>query len=195
MSHDSQRPAGLGAITFDDTAAKNLQPDIYYTPSGTHNVYLQYKKRMHIPDITHGVATSKSESVGRTFESMRVTQVEQLLRDVKEEIYASNKNEPLAKSKIHGYQIPKDGFVYGKGFKQEDGNIAEVVNPTKGLAEETQEVRALYRKTHRDYNAGEQRNRGYNLPEAVTSDPHFRYGFKSAHITGTARDCLNWSVT
>ena len=186
-------PAGLVVKSFDETAAKNLQPDIYYPTNRVTNT-VKEKKNVHVPDIVHGVPTRKSESVARTFKASQTTPLNRVINEVKEQIYASNKNEPLGRSRIYGYELPPTGYIFGTQPRNESSSIAESLNPPDACSIESEEVRAMYRKTHQDYEAGEQRKRGYTLPRLITESDEFRYGKESRRVQGSVKQCFEWSL-
>ena len=185
------RPAGLAARRFDETARKNLQPDIYYPSTSVTNT-VQDKKKTHVPDIVHGVATRKTESVARTFDATHKSRMREVLNEVKEQIYASNKIEPLGRSRIYGYHLPPCEYVFGSKPRVGEMTMAKTLNPPDIPTIEPEQIRALYRKTHNDYDAGEQRVRGYNLPQTVKESPEFRFGKESRRTDGSVGECLKW---
>jgi hypothetical protein len=185
-------PAGLAAKTFDETAAKNLQPDIYYPIENQDN--RTCKIVSHAPqDMVHGISTKKSESVQKTFAAMQRSQVMLALDEVAEQIYASNKTEPLGKSRIYGYALPSNDFVFGNRTDNKTEAIAETLFPSDMNTVESEHVRALYRKTHKDFDPGEQRVRGYRLPAAILKTSDFKYGIPSQCTSGSVTECLRWS--
>jgi len=185
------RPAGLAARRFDETAGKNLQPDIYYPTISVTNT-VQEKKKTHVPDIVHGVATRKTESVARTFDATHKSRMREVLNEMKEQIYASNKIEPLGRSRIYGYQLPPCEYVFGSKPRGDKITMAETLNPPDFPIIEPEQIRALYRKTHNDYDAGEQRVRGYRMPQTVRESPQFRFGKESRRTEGSVGECLKW---
>ena len=186
------RPAGLVAKSFDETAGKNLQPDIYY-PINRVTSTVQDNKIVHIPDIVHGISTRKSESVARTFQAAQQTPISATINEVREQIYASNRNEPLGRSRIYGYQLPPANHVFGITLGSLSESISETLNPRHIQMVETEEIRAMYRRTHKDYDAGEQRVRGYDLPATITGAKDFRYGKESRRTEGSVEQCLQWA--
>lgn len=104
--------------------------------------------------------------------------VEQWKRDRAEHTYASNKREPLGQPMTRGHVIP-DGLgterpfgriVDAKGLDKA-GQVQQILNGFPGP--EPADTHQMYVRSHGDYAAGEQRSRGYEFPEGVTSDTRF----------------------
>jgi len=99
---------------------------------------------------------------------------------VNEAIYQSTAREPLGRGWVRGHKLPaltseKDFPGFGKLSGRPEAS-KKVVMPDD-LPEETSEIKALYRKTHGNYDAGEQRSRNYKYPKVVASNPGFRFGY------------------
>lgn len=184
-------PAGLAAKTFNETAAKNLQPDIYYPIVNEENrTCKKHTRETH--NIAHGISTKRSESVQKTFEAFRKSPVMLTLDEVNEQIYASSKTEPLGKSRVYGYRLPPEDFFFGIKPATQSHTIAETLNPCDIIAAESDEVRAMYRKTHKDFDPGEQKRRGYKLPALISESSDFKYGLPTRCNSGSVTECLRW---
>merc|ERR1719401_860574 len=90
-----------------------------------------------------GCTTEESLKAGQLFG------VAEYKNTVAEQIYESQKKEPIGKPHIRGHPVE--------------------------MQPDTEEVRAQYRYTHNNYNPGERISRKYNFPE-VTKDKGFRFG-------------------
>ena len=77
--------------------------------------------------------------------------------DIKEQKYASNIREPLAKGFSRGYQWPveaeKENFAFGYATVSCE-TTKEIVNPQK-VIENAPEVAQMYKKSHGNYMPGE----------------------------------------
>ena len=134
-------------------------------------------------DTVHGISSKKSESVGRCFP--RVTGFQSKLRDMDEEIYWSRKNEPLGRRKMTSNPLPPSTHVYGKVLPV-DGSVSDAF---KGVPEETEPDRQLYKHTHRDFDPGEQVDRNYKWPHGV--DDTFAFGLRELK-SQPIDSCMKW---
>lgn len=117
------KAAGVSRRISDDSCAKILQPDLYYpAPLIDARKPPAYPD---IPDIVHGKSTIKSESVAKCFNSMKKVGVDEFIRNRNEQIYKSNKLEPLGKSQLRNYSIPLPDHSYGKKCAR---GVQETVN-------------------------------------------------------------------
>jgi len=146
------------------------------------------KTSVHL-DIVHGTSTVKSESVNRTFLAMRYEGTRKILNDHAEKIYRSYAAEPLGKCVSHGYILPPATHTFGvKSISSDSSGIKTVMSPA---SQNDDKVRRLYKRTHHDYDAGEQITRGYVLPNAIQDDANFRYGLRRKSHSDCVRDCFN----
>lgn len=86
--------------------------------------------------------------------------------DIKEDKYASHKREPLGKGFSRGYDWPAaaegGNAKFGKATTGLE-SAKEMLYPAGGaVASEDAETHMMYRKTHGNYDPGEQRSRDYN---------------------------------
>lgn len=133
------------------------------------------------PDPGEGCGTkgAKGEGVHQVFQSGLLVGVAEHKNAVSEAIYHSTSREPLGRSWVRGHMLPtktldRDFPGFGKGtVRNENGKMA--VQPTD-LPADTEEQRALYRKTHGSVEPGEQHSRNYQYPRSVTGNPGFRFG-------------------
>ena len=123
------KAAGVSRRISDESCAKILQPDLYYpAPLSDGRKPPAYPD---IPDIVHGKSTIKSESVAKCFNSMKKVGVDEIIRNRNEQIYKSNKLEPLGKSQIRNYSIPLPDHLYGKKcIRGVEGTVSDVLHPS-----------------------------------------------------------------
>lgn len=123
------KAAGVSRRISDESCAKILQPDVYYpAPLSDGRKPPAYPD---IPDIVHGKSTIKSESVAKCFNSMKKVGVDEIIRNRNEQIYKSNKLEPLGKSQIRNYSIPPPDHLYGKKcVRGVEGTVSDVFRPS-----------------------------------------------------------------
>jgi len=85
--------------------------------------------------------------------------------DTMESKYDSVKREPLGKSYTRSYNWPEQAqsgkIVFGLPSK-DCINAKELLYPANGAAPESHEHEQMYKRTHSNYNPGEQRNREYD---------------------------------
>eukprot|EP00933_Yihiella_yeosuensis_P080151 TRINITY_DN93562_c0_g1_i1.p1 TRINITY_DN93562_c0_g1~~TRINITY_DN93562_c0_g1_i1.p1 ORF type:complete len:489 (-),score=89.99 TRINITY_DN93562_c0_g1_i1:605-2071(-) len=128
----------------------------------------------------YGVKSDKGEDVAQNFKSGLQFGVAEYMNERSEAVYRSTKREPLGKQYLRGHNLPPKlrgpefpGF--GKGSEKSDSTAKECIFP-RHLPPETVEVKALYKRTHGNYDPGEGYNRVYDWPDAVTGNPSFSFG-------------------
>mmetsp|Transcript_4436 Transcript_4436/g.15055 ORF Transcript_4436/g.15055 Transcript_4436/m.15055 type:complete len:529 (+) Transcript_4436:1-1587(+) len=117
------------------------------------------------------------EGVEQTFRAVMKIGVAEYKDTCGEEIYASTRREPLGKGYLRGEKLPEatsdPDFRFGKpsvlGMP-----VKECISP-RGVEPESEEARALYRKTHMSTEGGEMLTRNYEWPAQVDC-PTFRFG-------------------
>jgi hypothetical protein len=130
------------------------------------------------PGEGYGAKGSRGEGVHQVFQSGQLVGVAEYKNSVNEAIYHSTSREPLGRGWVRGHTLPakmldRDFAGFGKSTVHEDGKMA--VQPTD-LPADTEEQKALYRKTHGSVEPGEQHSRNYQYPRSVTGNPGFRFG-------------------
>ena len=114
---------------------------------------------------SYGKSTYTSEHVGQVVKAQNLSGLADKFNDIKEDKYASHQREPLGKGFTRSYQWPE---------KTQSGAIACGV-PTSGLESakemiypmggahvtDDKEVHEMYKKTHGNYDPGEQKQRNY----------------------------------
>jgi len=150
---------------------KNHEPGVQSTHPGVADD-LDYKRGEEDPIY------GRTEPVGvKVHDIMNVAPKSFLLDKAnlkKEQIYLSQKREPLGKQYTRGHQLPpslvEKGF--GRATPQDvSGDLTkQLLMPVERLISE--EERALYIKSHANYDPGEQRRRGYSwVDEKGPIDP------------------------
>lgn len=106
-----------------------------------------------------------SDHVDTVIKSQNLVGLADKFNDTLEAQYKSNKNEPLGKSMTRNYVWPEaaqDGnAVFGLPSK-DIVNAKQILYPPQGAADETAEHAQMYKRTHSNYNPGEQRAREYD---------------------------------
>lgn len=134
-----------------------------------------------IPDSGegYGVKTYYGENVADNFKAHQVVGVAEYLKTRGEAVYHSSTREPLGKSFVRGHELPADTshprFCGFGARKRCTGPAKDAIHP-RGTQPESLEVRALYNKSHGSHLPGEMAVRDYHWPEAISDDPHFRFG-------------------
>jgi len=185
MSARGPRPGPSEAIlpepsTPDSSMADMLKKHKKRTGPGEMTIHWGMKDAVKPdPGEGYGIKGARGEGVHQVFQSGMLVGVAEHKNSVSEAIYQSTSREPLGKGWNRGHTLPakmheKDFTGFGKGsVKDEGGKLA--VHPTD-LPPETEEAKALYRKTHGSFEAGEQTSRNYQYPTSVTGNPSFRFG-------------------
>ena len=191
-------PAGLGGTGDGESCEVTLKPELYNQkvtePCPEH---MAKWRKDHTPGkvILHpGVAEDsdfkrlnvygKAEPVGvKVHEVLNTAPRSQLIEKSiakKEAIYLSHKREPLGQQYSRGHSIPETvkqtGF--GRPTPQEvlGDQTKHLLHPAERIVPE--EERQLYRKSHANYDPGEQRTRGYSwVDKGGAIDPtSYRFG-------------------
>jgi len=135
------------------------------------------------PGEGYGVKTYYGENVADNFKAHQTVGVAEYLKTRGEAVYLSSAREPLGKSFVRGHELPAEAShprFCGFGVRRRStGPAKEAIHPRE-VEPESREVRALYNKTHGSHLPGEMALRDYQWPEAVSDDPHFRFGVVDA---------------
>ena len=114
--------------------------------------------------------------------------------DIKESKYASSIREPLARGYERGYQWPqnidsnKENFKFGVPTTSSE-NVKDVLYPAKvnnWMLDDP--AKDLYKKTHGNYDPGEQKQRGYQWP---INKEAFRFGYSEQRLLNGAGDSIH----
>ena len=190
------RAAGTSTTVFDESAAVDVQPEIYFPIAPTPPEVRSFRDNRdgvgrEAEDMRHGVQGERGESVARAFLSGQKTGIQQYLDNFAERNYSGVKLEPLGRAVDRGYDIP-EGLTFGNPANPAGTMTAkEVIFPRVGLDEETTGMHRLYVKTHKSFAPGEQVDREYSWPEGVNPD-EFTFGQVDAAASRTAKDALTW---
>lgn len=120
----------------------------------------------HSASYSYGKPTYTSEAVGSVVRAQSLSGLADKFNDIKEDNYASHKREPLGKGFSRGYVWPaaaeNGNAKFGKPTQGLE-SAKEMLYPAGGAtAHEDRDTQAMYRKTHGNYDPGEQRTRDYN---------------------------------
>jgi hypothetical protein len=149
---------------------KNYEPGVRQIHPGVADDQ-DYKKN---GDVPYG----RSEPVGvKVHDVLNVAPKSYLLEKAnqkKEQIYLSHKREPLGTQYKRGHEIPQ--HLVEKGFGRETPQDVsgdqgkQLLHPIERLV--PPEEKALYRKSHANFDPGEQKHRGYKwVDQSGTIDP------------------------
>ncbi|CAJ1346253.1 unnamed protein product [Effrenium voratum] len=132
------------------------------------------------PGEGYGVKCNKDEDVAQNFRSGQQFGVAEYINTRAEDVYHSTKREPLAKPFLRGHSLPPavqapefPGF--GLPLDRSEKGAKDVMFP-RGKAPESDEVKALYKRTHGSTEPGEGLSRDYQWPHSVKDNPIFRFG-------------------
>jgi len=192
--------AGLEPGSAEDNAERTLKPDIYNpaTTVPTPDHIIKWRKATEPGKVClhPGVADDadhlrldvygRAEPVGvKVHEVLNTAPKSYLLsqREAKNEsIYLSHKREPLGKPYVRGHELPEKFASGSAGFgvpAPQDvagDQTKRLLRPTERVIPESE--RALYVKSHANYDPGEQRHRGYKwVDKEGDIDPSlYRFG-------------------
>jgi len=188
-------PAGKSTAIFEDTAERDLKPDIFFPVPGTPIGERKYRKSyvpgeinvhwglkgQQLPDerFAYGIRTNKGENVDMTFKAGQKFGIDEYLNSRGESIYHSTKREPLGGSYLRGHELPgvtKDPKFVGFGKPSADPEDGKLVIFPRKVEPDTEDIRQMYVRTHGNYAPGEMFSRKYEWPQQIQKDPHFRFG-------------------
>merc|ERR1740138_538922 len=184
-------PAGCSIkVPLADSSERDLQPEIYFplpdTPAGerryrrmshgpgeicTH--YGLKEQRLPADDFRYGMRGIKGCTTEESLKAGQLFGVAEYKNSCAEQIYESQKKEPVGKPHIRGHNLK----MLPEGFGNKSGDPVDakfIIFPVE-MKPDNEDIRAQYRYTHNSYNPGERINRKYNFPE-VTKDKGFRFG-------------------
>ena len=141
--------------------------------------------------FTYGKKTLFSDHVNELMGYQRLNGIAEFENQVKEQKYASTRNEPLGKSMQRDYKFPQQ--VQNPDFKFGVGNIFEepakvIIMPPDGKSDEDPDTKNLYYRSHGSTDAGEQIKRNYNWN--LDKDQH-RFGRPVPKQPNGVGQCLN----
>lgn len=166
--------AGKSINTYGDTVASTLQQEVHRrSPAGIT------PERPPMPGRPFGLpsARGRQDTVVDALVAGQKYGIEEYLNTRSERVYASTTREPLGKSYVRGHALPEDAKIpkgFGKTVPQ-DEDVKQVIY-ARGVPAESEEARRLQIKSHGAYAPGETVDREYCWPEAISANPHFRFG-------------------
>lgn len=188
-------PAGKSTTIFEDSAERDLKPEVYFpvppTPTGIRKYQKSYVpgeinvhwglKDQKLPDerFSYGMRTNKGENVEMTFKAGQKFGIEEYINSRGEAIYHSTQREPLGKPYIRGHELPgvtKESTFPGFGKESEEQEDGKLSIFPRGVKPEDESIRKMYVRTHGNYAPGEMLSRNYEWPNAVKQNDHFRFG-------------------
>ena len=139
-------------------------------------------------NYVYGKKTYGSEKVADVLPAQNLQGLADKFNDIKESKYASHQREPLGKGFTRNYQWPEKASQGNMAFGVPTAgleNAKEMLYPLQGAQNDTQDIQDLYKKTHGNFQPGEQRMRNYNW----TVDPtEHRFGYSERKVlNGTAQ--------
>ena len=118
-------------------------------------------------DFTFGVKMDRAPV--DVLNKEQLSRVQSFVRERSEAVYDSNKREPLGKPASHGHKLPdkvmSPDFKHGVTTKSGEAAFA-LLFPSAGSGldgAETKENKERYKKSHGDYDPGEQVSRNYTI--------------------------------
>jgi hypothetical protein len=190
------RAAGRSTVVpLDDSAGKDVQPEIYFSapptpikerrfrrsqmPGEIHVHHSLKDQRLPGEEFRYGVRGVKGSTTEICMKAGQKFGIEAYKESVKERIYESNKKEPLGKPHIRGYDIKMLPQGHGNPSGEPE-DCKKVVFPVDMPGSESEATKALYKKSHNNFEPGERVDRAYNWPEEC-SDFFFRFGVAASH--------------
>jgi len=177
------RPAGYQPKLVDESSRECIRPaqrDDLVTPDNIKKYRKSYKNahgktithygKINDPlpgqDFTYGLKTAGSDHVPNVFTDKELEGLPGYIRNLKEEKYQRNINEPLGHGVNRNYKWPDqtqlDKFRFG--VPTIGSESAKDVLYTPASLSNSEKDRAQYLKSHHQYEAGEQKNRNYQWP-------------------------------
>lgn len=168
-------PAGLGSTVPDppvfDVSGGESTPTKLFPFRKTHAMSVGGRSlRRNYPALKEGRVYGVAIEAGPGVESClrgAPTDEPKVLLEAKENIYASNRLEPLGRGMVRGHVFPAKvndpNFMFGSRTVPTNTTTKHTLQNGEFLAESA-ETHALYKASHRDVYPGEQKNRAYNWP-------------------------------
>mmetsp|Transcript_64169 Transcript_64169/g.186058 ORF Transcript_64169/g.186058 Transcript_64169/m.186058 type:complete len:487 (+) Transcript_64169:78-1538(+) len=205
------RPAGKSTnVALADSTAHDLQSEIHFPlpptpdqekrfrmtskPPGTIHVHHGlHDQTLPHKDFRYGMPGCKGVTTEDVMKAGQLVGVAEYKNSVAERVYDSLKKEPLGKPYVRGHSLR----MLPEGFGNPSGvpvDVKRVIFPVTAEPE-TDEHRAMYKKTHKNYAPGERIERSYRWPRE-TQDKNFAFGAGlAAAVEGAgAKMALNMDV-
>ena len=136
---------------------------------------------------TYGRLNYKDASAGDLFNQEPNSETLAGIKGKQEGIYASAKAEPLGSSMIRGHVLPAKTYASDFAFGNKSANLdgaKEALYPVVTEDDEVGDAHARYLKSHKDYNPGEQKRRGYDWPSTGIDPSAHRFGISEKMAVG-----------
>eukprot|EP00741_Cyanophora_paradoxa_P009437 tig00000144_g9141.t1 len=189
------RPAGIVTAIADENAATCIKEEAQNRPPTPPEIR-KYRRSANLepgsryvhygvagdpkplPDnFSYGVKTYKGARAGEVVSGVPKSELQELVEERAEQVYASTKKEPLGRGFSRDYNLPgkvtAPDFKHGRPTKF-DESVKYTLYP-EDPDEDPEAARELYIKSHGAYEPGEQRDRKYRWP--VDKNTH-RFGGK-----------------
>lgn len=172
-------------VPLADSSERDLQSEIYFplppTPAherkfrrisegpGEISVHHGLKEqKLPGPEFRYGVRGTKGTTAEQAMKAGQLLGVAEYKNSVAERVYESSRREPLGKPQTRGHTLKMLPQGYGlPSAIPEDGK--DVIY-ARFLPPETEEARAMYKKTHNNFAPGERFSRNYVWPDEVDGD-------------------------
>lgn len=146
------------------------------------------------PDIRFGYKSVSSGSTKESLSTAPKTDVEGFRRQQAEKAYSMNIREPLGHTIDRAYEWPQEILATGNGSPQnfpfgikskKSENAKSCLYPPEDpfVADNLDRHHALYRRTHGNYGAGEQKHREYDWQKAGIDPAVHSFGAKQQNAT------------
>jgi hypothetical protein len=187
------RPAGISIrVPLNDSAAMDVQSEIYYPAPETPSYDRRFRKttvpgeicvhhslkdqKLPGEEFRYGIRGVKGSTTEQCMKAGQKFGIEQYQMQVKEQVYESNKKEPLGTAYIRGHTLHMlpEGFGNSSGVPEDCKRVVFPVDQQP----DSEEVRQQYRKSHNHFDPGERVERGYCWPDESKGE-WFRFGKSS----------------
>jgi hypothetical protein len=196
--------AGKSTAVFDDSAAKDLQSEIFfplpptprtlqrfrrnYDPGAINHHWGYHDNKLPAKGFAYGVKGNQGSSAAACLAAGKKEGIAEYVQMRGEQIYASTKREPLGVAIDRGYNLPKaitedPEFKYGRVFKDSNQIEGKLVLFPRGVKPDDVDTHDRYVKTHGSFDPGEMIDRKYRWPADPKNgeqlDPaNFAFGLK-----------------
>lgn len=168
-------PAGLCSTTADPPVLSGSSGEV--TPSKLHlyrkshimSVGARMLRRTEYhpdPNQVYGVPTVPGDGI-KSCLSPAPPNLPRALLEAKENIYASNRLEPLGRGLVRGHVFPahvlQPDFMFGNRTAPTNTTTKDTIQNGRFIAE-SEKAHELYKASHRDVYPGEQKTRKYDWP-------------------------------
>lgn len=149
---------------------------LYAGPDDKGEIRLTKRQFSNKGDLAFGKPTRPDNSNFEIFPSTEPTLAENCTNFINESVYLSRKKQPTGTSFKRGFSLPSNDVSFGLKSPDEGYILADLINPTNGVLDETPENKKRYLKTHRNFDPGQQDTRDYKWPACVMDNRNFQFG-------------------